>query len=222
MAVVMRTLATRASAGSLVGAFNYTHPAQTPINTQIKSLELNQPEGTLMELRLVLPSETIQIPVIGSTVTLWNGVTAAQHIANTLNADYAKGTLKDPASGQKLVLWPKPSTYPVAVASGNTVTIRWVKLQPFAYILVGILVAALAYFAWHYLSSAGWTLSGSQTPTSTGGGTPKLLGLPWYIPVGVGVAVVIPLGYWYGSKLDRNRANYMQAAQDIHRLEGRR
>lgn len=221
MAIVMRTLATRASAGSLVGAFNATDPAATPINQKIKALELAQPEGTLMELRLVLPSEQVTIPLVGSRVTLWNGATAAQHIANTLNTQYAQGKLKDPVSGEHLTLWPKPYHYPAAVAAGNVVTVRWVKLQAFAFILVGILVAALGYFAWHYLTRANWSLAGSTQPTagSPSKGPPKILGIPWYYVAGAAVVVGVPAGYWYFSRYDREKAAYLTSARQVRALE---
>jgi hypothetical protein len=220
MALVMRTLANQTTAGALMGAFDLTNPADTPINTKIKAIELAQPEGTLMELRLVLPVESVNLPLLGST-TLWTGARAATQIANTLNAKYAAGTLADPATGEKLVLWPAPYHYPVAVAQGNVVVLRWVKLQAFAFILVGILVAVLAYVAWKYLHRASWSLAGSTSANgSTTPATPKILGIPWYYVVGGIVAVGVPIGYWYFADIDRNRESLLENQSKIRQLRG--
>lgn len=215
MAIVLRTLATQTSAGALLGAFDTTNPANTAINSKIKAIELGQPEGTLMELRIVLPA--INLPLLGRT---WVANTAATQIAATLNARYAQGTLADPASGEKLEVWPKPFHYPVAVASGNTVTLRWIKLQAFAYIMVGILVAALGYLAWRYLNGSAWTLAGSTMPGSkTAPGPYRVFGLiPWYWAAAGAVVVGVPLGYWYFADVDRNRESLVETEAKIRRL----
>lgn len=199
-----------------MGAFDLANPANTPINAQIKSIELGQPEGTLMELRIILPA--VKLPFLG---TEWVADTAASRIASTLNARYARGTLADPATGEKLRLWPAPFHYPVAVASGNTVTLRWVKLQAFAYIMVGMLLGALGYLAWRYLNRSAWTLAGSTSTAGRGTtkGPYKILGfIPWYWAAAGAVAIGIPSGLAYEAWVDRNRAAVVKSQHEIAAL----
>lgn len=217
--VELVTLGDRTKDGPLVigSAFD---GANTPINQKIKALELEQPEGTLMELRITFPP--ITVPVVGTTVT-WAADRFAQHAADQLNAQYQAGQLKDPSSGEPLKVWPAPFQYPVAVADGRTLILRWVKLQAFAYILVGLLLSLLGYVVFKYLQGSSWSLLGSRSSTQPnpvpGGGPPRFLGIPWYYWAAGVVVVGVPVGYWYVADVDRHRLEYVRDRAQIRRLE---
>lgn len=96
-------------------------------NPVIKRAEEGQPEGAKMELE-----------VRGLAIS---GVDYASRIANWLNTKWREGYFRE-QSGAWLRPWPE---YPnrIAWGSGGKLIIRWVKLFPWAAVIVVIMVVAL-------------------------------------------------------------------------------
>lgn len=148
------------------------------VNQDLQTAEANVPEQTRMQL----------------IITGWAG--QAGNAANAVNAAWRAGKVNGPG-GHPTPAWPDPgysSQIAWASNSNNDLVLRWVKAQPMAYILVGVLIVAVGVLVYHILTSASWSMSSASLPSPSGGspttgsspvpvigGTPfRILWLPWY------------------------------------------
>lgn len=157
------------------------------INALIQQAELGQPEGAQLELTV-------------DSLGQWAPAAAA-----LLNQRFGAGAIQDPATGEAIQGWPGASQ--LAYAGNGTLTLQWIKGQPWAFILIGVLIAGIVAFLFYQsLQKAPWQLK-NLSPATNPGGTPssgsspftwwggspfRLFGLPWYDAalVGGGLAVV--------------------------------
>lgn len=195
------TLASATANGPLVAG-----TVQSPqINQILQSAELAQPEGTLMEL-------TVSNLGVGANVA-----------ATSLNLLFQQGLVTDPASGQPIVPWTQYATQIAWVAAPGALTLRWIKEQAFAFILIGILISVAGYLVFRYLTGAGWDLLGNRTSSPTGSNAPFLGGspfriawIPWYDALGGAVAVGVVLGGLKAvTALEENGAAAERGAHDL-------
>jgi len=163
----MTTIASSDTDGPLVGGIDAltaldlaaTNPQALAqyVNPALQHAERSLPEGAEVEL----------------DITGWQvaGQSIAQFVASRLNANIRD--IRDPDTGEQVQPWPQ---YPDQIAWGDdstdTLTLRWVKGQPFAvWIIVGIVVLA---GIWYLLSRAKWRASanvvapGTPNPVSIG------------------------------------------------------
>lgn len=171
---------------------------QNALNPLLVQTELNQPEGTPLQLQIT---------------NLSNASTLAQQ----LNQQYQAGKLQDNATGEPLQAWSGYST--VAQAQGTTLYLRWVKGQPFAVVLIWamvIIAAAIAVFLIvRELMGSSWSLSkaiGVTPQTSTTAGPP--LGIPWWEWIGGGLITLIGLPFVF-----RETTNLITSYRTLKRTE---
>jgi hypothetical protein len=92
-------------------------------------------------------------------------------VASQIQSYYAQGKIMA-ADGSSIQAWPE---YPGQIAWGDsstdTLTLRWVKADPFVWIIVGILLVALGYLVYRVLTQSSWTMSSASTTSGTGTGT---------------------------------------------------
>ena len=153
--------------------------ASSLANQDMQRQENGEPEGTRNQL----------------TINGWNGQATAA--ANAINSAWHAGKVTGPG-GNPTTPWPDAGynqQLAWADAGGNTLVLRWMKEQPMAYILVGILVVALGYAIYEILTSSSWNLATAKLGTTggtsgTSGGVPfigaqpggpfRVGFLPWY------------------------------------------
>lgn len=207
--LVYSTILTKTQAGPLVTISGLNTAV---LNTDLKTAELNQPEG----MRLVL------------TVTQFGQW--AQWVGSQINAKFLKGEIVDPSSGTALVAWPE---YSHQVAWGDdttgTLTLRWVKGQPFAYIILGVVVALAGILLWRSLATAGWSMQKAQLPavgpTFLGGNDPMFGGangnvfwVPWWIALSGGaVLAATPWAYQKIVEIEQDRVADVAARRALRK-----
>lgn len=200
MAIQLHQILSNAAAGSIFTAqppFSI-HVSQAQIRSVINPLlvqtELNQAEGTPLELRI-------------------QNVSNASHIASRMNAQYHQGKLKDMPTGENIIPWQGATN--IAFVQGSTLILRWRKGQAFIVVLgwsLVIVAAAIATFLLiRHLMQSPWSLSRGIVPGSSGGSTSGggPFGLPWWeviiggAAIGIGGPFVLnEVARWY--RADRN------------------
>jgi len=203
-------LGTDSTEGPLV---QLTGPLSPPVvNAWLQQAEAGQPEGAQLSL-------TIQ------SLGAW-----APLAADYLNTQFAQGAITDPATGEALQAWPGATQIAYADASTGQLELQWVKGQPWAWILVGMLVAGIvAYLFYQALANAPWQMAAHHVPTPTAqtpggfvwfGGNPfRIMGLPWYWVVG-GV-VVLGGGTWVLHRVVQASEDIETERELVTRWEGR-
>ena len=191
MSTVTKVIATGSTLGPLI---NLTGLSSATVNSLIGQAEAAQPEGALIELVI-------------DNLGVW-----ASPIANHINSQFAAGQIV--YQGQHIKPWPNATT--IASESNGTVTLRWVKLQWWVLILVGIAIGILVtYLALRTLHAAPYTMTSTTntsgtTSTSTNTAPPfaglynntvYLFWLPWYWDLGI--AGVLAVGPWAIERLSR-------------------
>lgn len=191
IAAVTKVIATQSMYGPII---NLTGLSSATVNSLIGQAEAAQPEGALIQLTI-------------DNLGIW-----AQTIANHINSQFAAGQIV--YEGQTIKPWPNATT--IASESNGTVTLRWVKLQWWVLILVGLAIGVLiTYLALKTLNAAPYSMT-STTSTSTGaapgtGAAPPFAGLynntlylfwlPWYWDLGI--AGVLAVGPWAIERVSR-------------------
>lgn len=185
--IVYQTIGNEVSLGPLITLTGLT---SADVNQVLQTAEMGQPEGARLQL---------QITNLGQLAPLY---------ANHINSLYAEGKIVYQPTGEKIEAW---SGQPIAYGDGSTgiLTLRWIKLQWFVLILVGILVGALlTYLALHTLSKAPYTMTSGVTSTLTSGSsTAPFIGdyvnpstgtktfyffyLPWYWDAAIGTVLAV-------------------------------
>lgn len=206
MSTVTTVIATNAAYGPII---TLTGLSSATVNSLVGQAEAAQPEGALIEL-------TIQ------GLGIW-----ASSIANKINAQYAAGQIV--YQGQHIQPWPNASV--IAAESNGTVTLRWVKLQWWVLILVGIAIGVLiTYLALRALNASSYTMTSTtntnaSSPTSTSGPpfaglynhTVYLFWVPWYWDLGIaGVLAVAP---WAIERISRGEYSLADLAKGKRALE---
>jgi hypothetical protein len=154
------------------------------VNAAVQQAEARAPEGQRM--MLVLPSLRGQ----------------ASRIAQALNQQYSQGKIV--YQGEVVATWPEYPGQLAFVDSQDQVTLRWVKGNPWVWILVGVLIAVIGYILYSMLRGSPYKMY-SATPvgnTGTGGqgtGLPSGAGfLSWVLGhwplvlIGAGALAVAP------------------------------
>lgn len=175
-----------------------THVTQAQIRSVMNPLivqdELNQPEGTPLQLVL-------------------SNVSSAETIATHLNAQFQAGKLQDAGTGEQMVAWAGSQT--IAEAKGSTLILRWRKAQPFVVVAIWgiVIIAAIiaVYLIIRQLRGSSWSLSKLTHASSTQApATGPPLGVPWWEWI-VGGAVVVVAGPY----VIREIADYRRAEADL-------
>jgi len=181
---------------------DFSNLLQSLVNQDMIQAEVGQPEGQRIEL----------------DITGLDG--QAVFVADHIQGFYAQGKIVGP-DGSPITAWPEyPGQIAWGDASTDTLTLRWVKEDPFVWILVGVLLVALGVAVYYVLTSSSWTLSSANT-SSASGGTPSPLSavswfvknLWWEIPL-VGGLAVLP---WI---LRRSRETYEEGKEFEEDIEG--
>jgi len=185
--------------------------ATPTINTALAAAEAGQPEGAQL---------TLTIDGLGA----WAGLAASR-----INAQYAAGAITDPASGEAIQAWPGATTL-ASVGANDALVLQWVKGQPWAFILVGLLIAAIVAFAFYEaMANAPWKMTAQTTATGQGAGVPlagapmfggqpfRVFWLPWYwAAVGVGV---LAAGPWVIERVARGTESVEEERQALRTWE---
>ncbi len=142
-----------------------------------------------------LPEQTRVLCVLTGLVGPFGGSLASQFAAAVTNA-WHKGQLTQ--DGEQLQAWPEyPSTIAWPDDSNASVTLRWVKGQPWLAIVVvvGIVLLALVIGAYILGRQTGYSVSSvgsSSNSTGLPNPVPWLLKNWWVIPVGLGALAAAP------------------------------
>lgn len=186
------------------------------VNAAVTNAEMNQPEGALIELTIT----GLTAPGVGSL---------APRLASQVNAAGANGQLIQ--GGATIAPWPN---YPLAVASGDTLTVRWIKEAWWVYVIVGLVAMLLGmvlitllthanYTATSTTNTTGATGSGSGSPASTIGFVSKAT--KWvfgHLPLVGGIAiaaVVAPVVVSSLANFDTSKASLVSARNELRRAE---
>lgn len=189
--------------GELVYDYSFNYPAflqlsTSLVNQEVLSAETDQPEGAQMELVLT----GLTNPVTGAP--------AAAQLANAVNSEWAGGHITD-ANGHSPPSWPGANQ--IAYASGSTLTLQWVKGQPWVWLIVGVLLAVAALALYEMLVHGGYTLSsvtsGSVGQVAAGLGVWVVRNWP-VVLVGAGLLAVAPFVIREGARTREavNEARY--------------
>ena len=196
--------------------------ASSLANQDMQHVENAEPEGTRNQL----------------TIDGWNGQATAA--ANAINNAWHAGKVTGPG-GHPTTPWPDAGynqQLAWADAGGNTLVLRWMKEQPMAYILVGVLVVVVGYLVYQVLTSASWNLATAKLPTSSGGipgtsgtsgGVPfigaqpggplRVLWLPWYDTAAIAAgAVAMPFLYHKFVEVEGDRVTAAKERLALRRL----
>lgn len=206
VSTVTTVIATESTLGPLI---SLTGLSSATVNSLIGQAEAAQPEGALIEL-------------VMSNLGVWAGP-----IANHINSQFAAGQIV--YQGQTIKPWPNATT--IATESNGTVTLRWVKLQWWVLILVGLAIGVLVtYLALRALNAAPYTMtsttSTSTSATSTSAAPPfaglynntvYLFWLPWYWDLGI--AGVLAVGPWAIERLSRGEYSITDLIQGKRALQ---
>lgn len=130
----------------------FLQDCQNIINADVLAAETNSPEGSPMQLVLT----GLVDPVTGSP--------AAAQLASAVNSEWAQGKILD-ANGHSPPAWPGANA--IAYASGSTLTLQWIKGQPWIWIIVGVLLVVAALALYEMLAHGSYTLS-AAVPGSVG------------------------------------------------------
>lgn len=209
---------TLGQAATLAWQFTTNYPAflQTAaglVNQRIQQIETGEPEGQ----RNVLVIEG------------WGG--QAGTAANAVNSRFQAGTLVN-TDGSRNVAWPEyPHQIAWATSNGDTLTLRWIKGQPWAFILIGVLIVGLGYAVYRILTGSRYTLQTASPASGSGragsgfvwfGGSPfRIVGLPWYDAL-LATAGIVGGPYLYDqfARIYRDRASIVTSEQLIRTEEG--
>lgn len=227
MALIYTTVATQSQNGSLVQSlsvgdaaaltydytFDYTAflaKAEALINQQVQSVEANEPEGQRNYL----------------VIDGWAGRATAA--ANAVNNQWHQGKLNG-TDGKPIEAWPEyPSQLAWSTNNGNTLEMRWIKMEWQLYLLVFTLIAVVGYLVYRVLTQSSWQLQTAKTATSTSSGNPviqtkgglKFFGIQWYWWVaGAGALAVAPWGYKKVVQIKEDRAEDLRANRSIEEAE---
>lgn len=198
--------------------------ASSLANQDMQRQENGEPEGTRNQL----------------TINGWNG--QASNAANAINNAWHAGKVTGPG-GNPTTPWPDAGynqQLAWADSGGNTLVLRWTKMQPMAYILVGVLVVVVGYLVYQVLTSASWNLATAKLPSSSGGipgtsgtsgsvpfigsqpGGPFRIGfLPWYDAAAVLLAgAATPWLYHRYVEVEGDRVTDLTDRLRLRRLRG--
>lgn len=153
---------------------------QALVDPAIVAAEKAQPEGALMQLVVRGLSDP---PAVGSQ---------AGSIANAVNGAQDSGTLLN-TDGTAIQGWSAGAPVAYADDSTATLTLRWVKGQPWAWILIGVALATLGVVLYYMLRGSPYAMSSfvhsSQVVANVGSWLLRNWG---YVAIGVGAVAVTP------------------------------
>ena len=195
------TIATNGMNGPIVGGLNaatvlellgyftifnwtdFSNLLESLVNQDISQAETDEPEGQRIEL----------------DITGLDG--QAAWVAGQIQNYYADGDIKA-SDGSVITPWPE---YPGQIAWGDsstdTLTLRWVKEDPFVWILVGVLIVALGVGIYYVLTNSSYSMSAANPSSSqnSSSSTPTvsssiewLLKNAWWLLPGAGVLAALP------------------------------
>ena len=136
-------------AANYVGDYqNFLRLIDSYVNQEIHAIENNLPEET--PVRLVMPG--------------LNGY--AKQWAQVIDQQWQQGKIQ--WQGEKLKAWPGASQVAYSDASGNTMTLEWLKGQPWGWIVVGILVAVMVVYEINTIRGSQYSMTAYTPATGTG------------------------------------------------------
>lgn len=164
---------------------DFQRVAASLANAGIQAAEDNAPEYTPMQLQIT---------------GLWGPTgSIAGALAGGVNQDWRQGKIQQSINGvtEPLLPWDNASAIAYADDSTATLTLQWIKGQPWAYVLIGLLVIIAAVALYDILTGSKWSLTG-WLATSGASGSGVLAGAanfvahdwPWLVVGGVVVAGV--------------------------------
>ena len=136
-------------AANYVGDYqNFLRLIDSYVNQEIHAIENNLPEET--PVRLVMPG--------------LNGY--AKQWSQAIDQQWQQGKIQ--WQGEKLKAWPGASQVAYSDASGNTMTLEWLKGQPWGWIVVGILVAVMVVYEINTIRGSQYSMTAYTPATGTG------------------------------------------------------
>ncbi len=179
------------------------------LNPALVAAELGQPEGT-----------PIQVVITGYQYSGLLGSYTASQAAAYLNGAWQDGQITDPATGEVLQAWPGQGAVAWGDDSSATLTVRYLKGQPWlAYLLVGLALAVVAVALYEILSGAGWNISKLNPTSSTGLGGTDVFGLPLWVWLAGGVALVaLPWAVGQVSRYERADVSLLREERQARAL----
>ncbi|MHB1870853.1 MAG: hypothetical protein ACYCT1_08365 [Steroidobacteraceae bacterium] len=172
--------------------------AQTLANQAVTAAETATPEQTSMQLQIT---------------GLWNPVTGASiasALAAGVNQDWSDGEIVQTVNGvtEALPAWAGASAIAYADDATGTLTLQWIKGQPWVWVIVGVLVVVAAVALYDVLTGSKWSLTGWLASSGAGGAgiVATVAGFverdwPWIL-LGLGVASAAP---WVEHEIARSR-----------------
>jgi len=190
------------AANYLADYSNFLRLIDTYVNHELYTLEEAQPEGTPMNL---------VIPGLGGHAVAY---------ATAIDQQYQMGKIQ--VNGQKIVPWPGASQ--IAYASdANTMVLQWIKEEWQAWVLVGVMVAVLAYVVVNQLRGSQYTMTGYTATTATGTTGTTALPSAGGILVWAGdhweLLAVIGLGLAAAPFVVRSLAHTEEGVNELHAAE---
>lgn len=148
----------------------------TLVNTHLVQAETAQPEGTPMQLVLTGLTD----PLTGGSI--------AGRLAAGVNQDWSQGKIRY-TDGELIPAWSGASQIAYANDQSATLTLQWVKGQPWVWVIVGVLLAIAAVSLYRVLAHGGYTLSAASSLSKAVISAGSLLIKNW--PITLGVAAVL-------------------------------
>ena len=163
-----KTIATQAKNGPLVAQLspqqvavltanyigdyaNFLRLLDTYVNQEIRTIENGLPEMT--PVQLVMPG-------LQGNATAW---------AQAIDQQWQQGKIQ--WQGEKLLAWPNATQVAYSDPQGNTLTMQWLKGQPWGWIIVGILVAIMIVYELNVIRGSQYNLTAYTPATVTPGTT---------------------------------------------------
>ena len=186
---------------------NFLRLIDSYVNQEIHTIENNLPEET--PVRLIMPG--------------LNGY--AKQWAQAIDQQWQQGKIQ--WQGEKLKAWPGASQIAYSDSTGNTMTLEWLKGQPWGWIVVGILVAVMVVYEINTIRGSQYSMTAYTPATSTGttgtttttlnsaaGGTLSWLAKNWE------VSALVVLGLVGAPFVVRHMAQTREAENEYRYAEG--
>lgn len=188
--------------------FNYPaflQKAQSLVNASVTQAENALPEGE--RVQLVLPN--LRGPFGGSL---------ASEMAAAITQAWAKGELIN-VDGTTLQPWPGTSAIAFPNDATATLTLQWVKGQPWVWLVVAALVALTALFVYLSVHASNYSLSRADQSGGTVAINPVAFVLrnwPWFL-LGAGALVAAPFAVRQFGATEEAEAQERRARADLRR-----
>jgi len=154
--------------------------------------------------------------------------------SSAIQTAFRLGQITDPASGERIRPWPEyPHQIAFADNARSRLTLRWLKGQPWAVILIILLASILAGLLMYYLGHSSWSLQG---PPGGGGsrscattpavgfdcnGVLRVGYLPWWDALIAAAALAaLPVALHYTGRLEEGEAELIRGREELQQARG--